>query len=75
MRLPGAPPRFSFDVSAREQCVIGDERLQQARALRIDAARCFRLAQGIAGYELAEELEALGRALEIEAANLAAAIA
>lgn len=39
----------------------------------MDAARCFRLAQGIAAYELAEELEALGRAFEIEAASLAAA--
>lgn len=41
--------------------------------MRVDAARCFRLAQGIAGYELAEELEALGRTFEIEAASLAAA--
>jgi len=38
--------------------------------LRIDAERCFRLAQGIANYWLAEELEALGREFEIEAAEL-----
>ena len=42
--------------------------------MRNDAERCFRLAQRIAGYELAEELEALGRAFEIEAAGLAAAL-
>ena len=73
MRLSGARPRFSFGVPARDPRGSGDDRLQQAQALRIDAARCFRLAQGIAGYELAEELEALGRTFEIEAASLAAA--
>lgn len=73
MRLPGAQPRFSFSLSVSNLRNTSDDRLQQARTLRIDAARCFRLAQGIAGYELAEELEALGRAFEIEAASLAAA--
>jgi hypothetical protein len=74
MRLPGAQSRFSFGVPGRERRSTGDDRLQQARALRNDAELCFRLAQGIAGYELAEELEALGRAFEIEAAGLAAAL-
>lgn len=46
---------------------------QQAQALRIEAERCFRLAQGIASVELADELEALGRAFESEAEELAAA--
>ena len=73
MRLSGPQPRFSFGVPARERHSTGEDRLQQARDLRVDAARCFRLAQGIAGYELAEELEALGRTFEIEAASLAAA--
>lgn len=47
---------------------------QRARALRIEAERCFRLAQGIGSFELADELEALGHAFEAEAeAELAAA--
>lgn len=44
---------------------------QRARALRIDAARCFRLARGMASIELSDELEALGRAFEVEAEELA----
>jgi hypothetical protein len=44
---------------------------QQAHALRIEAERCFRLAQGIASVELADELEALGRAFESESEQLA----
>ena len=44
---------------------------RRARALRIEAERCFRLAQGIGSFELAEELEALGRAFEAEAEELA----
>jgi hypothetical protein len=35
-----------------------------ADALRGEAERCFRLAQGIASFELADELEAIGRAFE-----------
>ena len=38
-----------------------------ADALRSEAARCFRLARGIASFELADELEAIGRAFESEA--------
>jgi hypothetical protein len=44
-----------------------------AAALRSEAARCFRLAQGIASFELADELEAIGRAFENEAEELEAA--
>jgi hypothetical protein len=40
--------------------------------LRIEAQRCFRLAQSIASFELAEELEAIGCSLELEAKELAA---
>jgi hypothetical protein len=45
---------------------------ERARALRIEAARCFRLALGSSSMELADELEALGRAFETEAEQLAA---
>jgi hypothetical protein len=44
-----------------------------ADALRGEAERCFRLAQGIASFELADELEAIGRAFESEAEELEAA--
>jgi hypothetical protein len=49
-----------------------DDPRRRAHALRVEAERCFRLAQGIASFELANELEALGRAFEIEAAELSA---
>jgi hypothetical protein len=41
-----------------------------ADALRVEAQRCFRLARGIASFELADELEAIGQAFESEAAEL-----
>ena len=41
-----------------------------AQALRVEAQRCFRLARGIASFELADELEAIGRAFESEAGEL-----
>ena len=41
-----------------------------AQSLRIEAQRCFRLARGIASFELADELEAIGRAFDSEAAEL-----
>jgi hypothetical protein len=41
-----------------------------AQSLRLEAQRCFRLARGIASFELADELEAIGRAFESEAAEL-----
>src|SRR5262249_23639034 len=41
-----------------------------AQSLRVEAQRCFRLARGIASFELADELEAIGRAFESEATDL-----
>ena len=41
--------------------------------MRGEAQRCFRLARGIASFELADELEAIGLAFEIEAEELDAA--
>lgn len=43
-----------------------------AQSLRAEAQRCFRLARGIASFELADELEAIGRAFESEAEELEA---
>jgi hypothetical protein len=48
---------------------LGLERSQSAY-LRAQADRCFRLAQGMATLELFDELEAIGRAFESEAAQL-----
>jgi|GEM_PF-2682907 UDP-N-acetylmuramoylalanine-D-glutamate ligase len=42
----------------------------QSAYLRAQADRCFRLAQGMASLELFDELEAIGRAFEREAARL-----
>ena len=44
--------------------------MSDARYLRSQAARCFRLAGGAAGPRLADELEALGRDFEQEARRL-----
>ena len=41
-----------------------------AQSLRVEAQRCFRLARGIVSFELADELEAIGRAFESEAVEL-----
>src|SRR5215471_2425806 len=41
-----------------------------AQSLRTEAQRCYRLARGIASFELADELEAIGRAFESEAVEL-----
>ena len=46
---------------------LDEEPPRFADALRSEAERCFRLAQGIASFELADELEAIGRAFESEA--------
>jgi hypothetical protein len=72
MRLSPLQPVSGPLFQSGRAVVAADERLHRARALRIDAERCFRLAQGIANYRLAEELEALGREFEIEAAELSA---
>ena len=39
----------------------------EAKRLRSEAERCFRLAHGTAGARLADELEAIGQALQREA--------
>ncbi|HZU89015.1 MAG TPA: hypothetical protein VE993_07130 [Stellaceae bacterium] len=44
--------------------------MSQSAYLRAQADRCFRLAQGMASLELFDELEAIGRAFEREAARL-----
>jgi len=41
-----------------------------ARSLRTEAQRCYRLSRGIASFELADELDAIGRAFESEAVEL-----
>ena len=58
-------------ASAPRLLILAKAPSQQAYSLRIEAERCFRLAQGIANVELADELEALGRAFESEAEQLA----
>lgn len=45
----------------------------QPEELRAQAARCFRLAQGIAGVKLSDELEAIGRDFERQAQLIEAA--
>jgi hypothetical protein len=57
----------------RWQSSLEEEPPRFAAALRSEAERCFRLAQGIASFELADELEAIGRAFESEAEELEAA--
>ena len=42
----------------------------RVKELRIDAQRCFRLAQSAASFDLVEELEAVGRDFEKEAQDL-----
>ena len=44
--------------------------MREAKHLQVQAELCFRLARGIAGPKLAEELEALGQAFEREAREL-----
>jgi hypothetical protein len=51
---------------------LDGEPSRSSDALRGEAERCFRLAQGIASFELADELEAIGRAFESEAEELEA---
>jgi hypothetical protein len=46
--------------------------MSNALYLRAEAARCFRLARGPASVRLADELDALGRALEQEAMEVEA---
>ena len=44
--------------------------MAQARQLRMEAERCYRLAQGISDARLSDELEAIGHDFEREAEAL-----
>jgi hypothetical protein len=66
--LSSVVPLLTLRLSA-----LDSEPARFADALRGEAERCFRLAQGIASFELADELEAIGRAFESEAEELEAA--
>jgi hypothetical protein len=49
---------------------IQDIQAGTIRRLRVDAERCFRLAHGVAAWRLADELEAMGHALQRQAQDL-----
>jgi hypothetical protein len=65
--------RSIFPLLTRWRSSLDPELPGLAGALRSEAERCFRLAQGIASFELAGELEAIGHAFENEAEELEAA--
>jgi hypothetical protein len=56
----------------RWRSLVAEDTPQRVKELRIDSQRCQRLAESIAGLELAEELEAIGRDFEREAQDLCA---
>jgi hypothetical protein len=62
--------RSIFPLLTRWRSSLDAELPGLAGALRSEAGRCFRLAQGIASFQLANELEAIGRAFESEAEEL-----
>jgi hypothetical protein len=64
--------RLIFPLLTRWRSSLDVEPPALVDALRSEAQRCFRLAQGIASFELADELEAIGRAFESEAEKLEA---
>ena len=71
MRYQGSPPTSIFPLFARWRSSLPQGRPPVlADALRVEAQRCFRLARGIASFELADELEAIGHAFENEAKEL-----
>ena len=71
MRYQGSPPASIYPLLARWRSSLSQHQPPAlADALRVEAQRCFRLARGIASYELADELEAIGHAFESEAAEL-----
>jgi hypothetical protein len=72
MMFPGSLSPSALLPPTGHRFARAEDRLQQARALQIEAERCFRLALGSGSFELADELEALGRAFEAEAEELAA---
>ena len=75
MRYPEAEPSSIFPLLVRWRSSLDEEPPRLAIALRGEAQRCFRLARGIASFELADELVSIGRAFESEADELEAAIA
>jgi hypothetical protein len=73
MRYQGSAPPSIFPLLARWRSSLPENQPPLlAQALRIEAQRCFRLARGIASYDLADELEAIGQAFETEAEELEA---
>jgi hypothetical protein len=56
----------------RWRSLVAEDPLHRVKELHVDAQRCRRLAQSIASFELAEELEAISRDFEREAQDLAA---
>src|SRR5436190_21245921 len=63
-------PASILPLLARWRLSVPEQRPLLAQALRVEAQRCFRLARGIVSFELADELEAIGRAFENEAGEL-----
>ena len=59
-------------VRCFDETKIGGKRMSNALYLRVEAARCFRLARGPASLRIADELDALGRAFEQEASEIEA---
>jgi hypothetical protein len=68
-----SPPSSVVPLLTRRPSALDGEPPRSSDALRGEAERCFRLAQGIASFELADELETIGRAFEREAEELEAA--
>jgi hypothetical protein len=56
----------------RWRSLVAGDPASRLKTLRIEAQRCFRLAHSTASFELAEELEAVGRDFEREAFDLSA---
>ena len=72
MTYPSKPPSV-IPLLTRWCSSLDEEPPRFVDALRSEAERCFRLAQGIASFELADELEAIGRVFESEAEEFEAA--
>src|SRR5882762_10041093 len=71
MRYERSPPTSIFPLFARWRSSLPQGRPPVlADALRVEAQRCFRLARGIASFELADELEAIGHEFKSEAEQL-----
>ena len=70
----GSEQSSIFALLTRWRSSVDEEVPRLAETLRGEAQRCFRLAQGIASFELADELEAIGRAFDNEADELETAM-